>query len=133
MLKRFAAIMLLLTVLAGLCACGKQDADTVRPEETTAPAQEAAASDTDAQTPPASATDTQAVDMSAYNTAQEYIGRTVDELFQAIGEPTDRQYAASCEEENAEDGMLFYDESGFYIWSVRSDQSETVRAVYLNE
>ena len=99
--------------------------------------EEIRASNTDTEPvelPPASETDTSAaVDMAAYETAQEYVGRTVEELFQAIGEPTDRQYAASCEEEDAEDGMLFYDEGGFYIWSVRTAESETVRAVYLDQ
>lgn len=136
MMKRIVAVLLLLTVLAGLCACGRGDKpadETAQPTET---AQTAAASNSDADAvdvPPASGTDTTAVNTAAYETAQQYIGRTVGELYAAIGEPTDSQYAASCEEENAEDGMLFYDEGGFYIWSVRTATDETVRAVYLNQ
>ena len=141
-MKKWIAALLLLTMLAGLCACGSGDnTETVQPGETAAPAQSdqsAPASDTDAETVepeevPASSTDVDAMDLMVYEMAQEYIGRSVEELIHAIGEPTGRQYAASCETENAEDGMLFYDDVGFYIWSVRTADGETVRAVYLNQ
>ena len=67
-----------------------------------------------------------------YNAAQEYVGRDVAELYDAIGMPPGgSQYAASCLEENAEDGMLYYD--GFYVWTVRSDSGEVVHEVYLSE
>lgn len=79
---------------------------------------------------PASATDV-ALDEDAFAAAEECVGRTAEELFDAIGEPTgDTHYAASCLEENAEDGMLFYDDLGFYVWTVRSESGEVVHAVY---
>mgnify|MGYP007070335156 CR=1 FL=1 len=38
------------------------------------------------------------------------------------------EYASSCEEENAEDGMLYYD--GFTVWTVRNADGELVHDVY---
>ena len=79
---------------------------------------------------PASATDIE-LDEEAFAAAEACVGLTVEELYAAVGEPTgDASYAASCLEENAEDGMLFYDELGFYVWTVRNADGETVHAVY---
>ena len=132
-MKKWTAIALLLALLAGLCACAGGAAD--QPEETAAPTEQPA-SETNTEPvnlePPASETDAVTVDTTAYETAQEYIGRSVEELYEAVGEPTSSQYASSCEVEDAEDGMLFYEEGGFYIWSVRTADEELVRAVYLD-
>ena len=129
-MKKIIALLLLLGLVFSLSACSREDA---APEETPAPVEEtASASDLGLEPalPPASATDTAGVDMTAYETALSFIGSSVEELYEACGEPLDSQYAASCEEEGAEDGMLFYD--GFYVWSLRTEESETVRGVYLN-
>ena len=66
-----------------------------------------------------------------YDAALAYVGASVEELYDAIGEPESSQYASSCEQDNADDGMLFYD--GFYVWTLRTADGETVRAVYLDE
>ena len=134
-----------------LCACGK----TAQPEiaddadlQTMAPViDENAASESDAQAlfreapasdsdtaPPeeaASPADSEASADERFELAQSYIGRSAEELIAALGEPEDAQYASSCEAENAEDGMLFYD--GFYIWTLKTDESELVRDVYPDE
>jgi hypothetical protein len=91
---------------------------------------EASASDAEqAELPPASDSDA-VTESDDYTTALEYVGRSVEELYAAIGEPTGgTQYAASCAEENAEDGMLFYD--GFYVWSLRTEDQELVYNVYV--
>ena len=85
-----------------------------------APASETAASASDAE-----------LDEEAFAAAEACVGLSLEELYAAVGEPTgDVSYAASCLEENAEDGMLFYDELGFYVWTVRNADGETVHAVY---
>lgn len=71
-------------------------------------------------------------DVAQYETARECIGLTVEELYETIGEPIGgADYAASCLQEDAEDGMLYY--GGFYVWTLRTAESEIVHDVYLNE
>lgn len=92
---------------------------------------ESSGTDIDDAEPPASMTDIEEYDTTLYETALEYVGCPVEELYDAIGEPNETQYAASCAEENAEDGMLFYD--GFYVWSLRTEEDELVYDVYLDD
>lgn len=147
-MKKMFALLLVLGLMVSLCACGGGE-ETVQPSENmvpmepvipTEPAQAdgmeelVAASETNAaamaeQEPPASATDAE-LDEEAYATAQEFIGQSAADMQAAIGEPTSVQYAASCLEEGADDGMLFY--PGFYVWTVRNGAEETVHDVYLN-
>lgn len=140
MMKKTMALLFALGLIMSFAACGaKTDADlvTLEPVDATAePTQEEIllASETNAaalaqMTPPASATDT-SLDQVAYEKAQEMVGASVEELYEAIGEPSDSQYATSCLEENAEDGMLFY--NGFYVWSLRRADEEIIHEVYLN-
>ncbi|MCD8117736.1 MAG: hypothetical protein LUE21_11655 [Oscillospiraceae bacterium] len=160
-MKKILSVLLALGMTLSLTACGsagEESAETL-PKTTATPTAEElqAASESDAaaladefQSSQASDTDAAAaedeeaapveetgdaeaesLDESAYETALEYIGLTVEELYAAIGEPSDAQYAASCLQENAEDGMLFYD--GFYIWSLRTEDSEIIYQVYLND
>ena len=62
--------------------------------------------------------------------AEACVGQTLEELYAAVGEPDSASYAASCLEENAEDGMLFYPDLGIYVWTVRGESGEVVHAVY---
>ena len=134
-----------------LCACGEaaepEPADDVDLQTMEPVIDENAASESDAQAlfreAPASDSDTvppeeeaTPSDMEAsvderLELAKSYIGLSAEELIAALGEPEDAQYASSCEAENAEDGMLFYD--GFYIWTLKTDESELVRDVYPDE
>ena len=133
-MKKIFAILLIIALAAGLTACtagesaAEDAAPTMTPEEarlaseTNASAiaqseDEAPASDTDAET-----------DTEAYEQAMQYIGQPVEELYAAIGEPESANYAASCDEENAEDGMLFY--GGFYVWTVKTETEEIIHDVY---
>ena len=144
-MKKIAALLLMLGLMVSLCACGGQE-ETVQVSESLVPMEPVepgevvdmeeilAASETNAavlaaQEPPASATDAE-MDEEAYAKAQEFIGQSAADLQAEIGEPTSVQYAASCLEEGAEDGMLFY--PGFYVWTVRNGAEETVHDVYLN-
>lgn len=140
-MKKIIALLLMLGLMMSFAACGAQEAavsDALEPVEATAePAVEEimAASESDAavlaeMAPPASNTDI-AVDEDGYAKAQELVGQPVEALYEAIGEPGDSQYAASCLEDNAEDGMLFYE--GFYVWSLRTEEDEVIHAVYLND
>ncbi|MCD8322188.1 MAG: YgdI/YgdR family lipoprotein [Oscillospiraceae bacterium] len=143
-MKKIVSILLAAGMVFALAACSSNEGSAEEvPEATATPtaAELQAASESDAaalaeasqasSTDAAAETEPEAWDESAYETAQEYIGLTVEELYAAIGEPTETQYAASCLQENAEDGMLFYD--GFYIWSLRTEDSEIVYQVYLND
>lgn len=147
-MKKMFALLLVLGLMVSLCACGGGE-ETVQPSENMVPMEPViptepaeadgmeelvAASETNAaamaeQEPPASATDAE-LDEEAYATAQEFIGQSAADMQAAIGEPTSVQYAASCLEEGADDGMLFY--PGFYVWTVRNGAEETVHDVYLN-
>lgn len=141
-MKKLTALLLLLGLMLSLCACGGEaPAPTAEPETTVEPTAEPtpeelmAASESDAaayamMTPPASGSDI-TVDADLYAKAQEFIGLSAKEMYEAIGEPTSVQYAASCLEEDADDGMLYY--PGFYVWTVRQGANETVHAVYLEE
>jgi len=148
---------LLITALAAaavlcLCACGAADepervpVTPVQPHEAAEPASgseaappaEAPASGTDIAEPPAAEEpaaeeeDASAREMQArFEQAEALIGHPAQELFDILGEPESSQYASSCEVDGGEDGMLFYD--GFYVWTLRTAEEETVRAVYLDE
>ncbi len=148
-MKKIVSILLAAGMVFALVACSSNEESAETTPQTTATptaAELQAASESDAaalaEASQASSTDADAAEdvseetaetaeESAYEVALECIGLTVEELYAAIGEPTETQYAASCLQENAEDGMLFYD--GFYIWSLRTEDSEIVYQVYLND
>ena len=135
-------IVILCAVLA-LCltGCGGAAAPEPTPEEvvqTLAPmipveeVMEASAAEAEAiaMEAPASPSDIE-LNEEAFAAAESCIGLSAEELYDAVGKPSgDVSYASSCLEENAEDGMLFYDELGFYVWTVRNAEGETVHAVY---
>ena len=128
-MRRILAALLLLTLLAGLGACGKNKGEGIEISATVA----ASGSDiAPVATAPASGTDA-SVNTAAYDVAKKYIGRPVDELLSAVGQPDRTQYAASCLEENAQDGMLFFDAAGFYAWTVKNAAGETVHDIVLNQ
>ena len=58
--------------------------------------------------------------------AMEYIGKPVDDLIAAIGEPDDRDYASSCMGDG-EDGNLYY--GGFIVYTYRENGEETIQDV----
>ena len=133
-MKKTLSLLLLCALLAALAACGGK-ADEPKPTGTPAPQEALAASASDAQTakqthvPPASSSDA-VVDDQSYGIAQGYVGQPASALINAIGRPFDSEYSASCEQEGAEDGMLYY--NGFSVWTMRTATGEIVRAVYLD-
>lgn len=61
--------------------------------------------------------------------AEKFVGRSVEELYEAIGAPTGAEYTPSClvPGETGEDGVLQYD--GFVVDTYRTSQAETVHGV----
>jgi len=138
-MKKTMIAALALAMSLSLCACGEAKTEEETNLQPLSPVIEeipASESNLTEQEPPASESDAQPQTEAAEaeNTgdrlalAQEYVGRTAEELIAAFGEPNSSEYASSCEEENAEDGMLMYD--GFYVWTLRTADDELVRAVY---
>ncbi len=136
-MKKLYLILFCAVMVLSLAACsGNHDAAPelapLAPVAADPEVEAASAADAEALTaePPASDTDAE-IDADALAAAEACVGLDVSELYAAVGEPTgETRYAASCLEENAEDGMLFYDALGFYVWTVRDADGETVHAVY---
>lgn len=140
-MKKIISLLLAALMMLSLAACGgaKDDEAGATPEPTTTegPSVDLEASATDVEQanqthiPPASATDL-VFDEETFAKAQECIGLSVDELYEAIGRPAQEPtYGLSCLQEGAEDGMLLYD--GFYVWTIRTQEGETVHDVDVDE
>lgn len=153
-MKKLLLTFTICALALSLAACRDDGSDRAAPKPTPTPnwSDVLAASASDAalaKTPPASATDATAqpavaetpevkaasapaTAQNAYEKARECIGLSVQELYDAVGQPTGEPvYGPSCLQVDAEDGMLPYD--GFSVWTVRSADAETVHDVYLNE
>lgn len=129
-MKKTFSILLLLTLMLALPACNRDQAPAATPIPTSvAGGMLASATDTSAAAPAASSTDTDA--QGTMSTAQSYIGRSVQDLFAAIGQPTESTYGPAKDRENADEGMLFYD--GFYVWTLRTETEEVVQEVYADQ
>ena len=129
-MKKTVSVFLLLITVLSLSACSRTGGGAPAASVTIAPAA-AAASATDtssAALPAASSTDTNA--QSTYSTARNYIGRSTRDMFAAIGQPGSSTYS-STDDAGSQEGMLFYD--GFYVWTTRTNNDETVQDVYLDQ
>lgn len=126
-MKKSIAILMLTLCLALLCACG----ETAEPApETPAPdAQEAAAQtlpeEAPAAQPEAPAQEPEEVpkEPSALETALTFVDQDAAALVQAIGEPLETQYEASCSGPG-DDGVWTYD--GFMVYTYRENGVETI-------
>lgn len=145
-MRKLIALFILTAMVLSLAGCAglaakaneKDAAAGITPEPSPTPdmtdilAASAANSQTAAQThtPPASSSNVQ-VDQAAFERAQQCVGQGVDALYAAVGYPVETPtYGPSCLQEGAEDGMLYF--NGFYVWTVRTDTSEIVQEVYLD-
>ena len=68
---------------------------------------------------------------SDFELAQECIDKSVQELYQLIGEPAEKDYAPNCLGEGGEDGNLYYD--GFIVYTYKQGDKETVHYVEESE
>ena len=134
-MKKIFALLLALLMLVGLCACGAAETEevvesaekTVLVEE---PVVEEAASASDVTVREAQTEEVSALDEEKFAEAEGCIGESADTLIETLGEPSFTEYASSCMEMNAEDGVLYYNQYGFYVYTLRSsDGTETVMAV----
>ncbi len=128
-MKKLTCLLLALTLLLGLAACGEEPAEvteepaagSVEPvEESAPPAEESVAPAEESEAPAEE-------EPSPLEAAKEFEGAPLEDLIAAIGEPLSSDYAPSCLGEG-EDGNLYYD--GFTVYTYRDvDGSETVNYV----
>ena len=128
-MKKLTCLLLALTLLLGLAACGEEPAEvteepaagSVEPvEESAPPAEESVAPAEESEAPAEE-------EPSPLEAAKAFEGAPLEDLIAAIGEPLSSDYAPSCLGEG-EDGNLYYD--GFTVYTYRdTDGSETVSYV----
>ena len=124
-MKKLTCLLLALTLLLGLAACGEEPAEvteepaagSVEPvEESAPPAEESVAPAEESEAPAEE-------EPSPLEAAKEFEGAPLEDLIAAIGEPESSDYAPSCLGEG-EDGNLYYD--GFTVYTYRENGTETV-------
>ena len=128
-MKKLTCLLLALTLLLGLAACGEEPAEvteepaagSVEPvEESAPPAEESVAPAEESEAPAEE-------EPSPLEAAKEFEGAPLEDLIAAIGEPLSSDYAPSCLGEG-EDGNLYYD--GFTVYTYRDTSgAETVNYV----
>ena len=143
-MKKTIAILLTLCLLALLCACGETKESAVSapapaaeepaekapeaPEKEAASAEAAPAEETSKEAAPteeegeAPAEQAQA-EPSELDTALTFVDQDAALLVQAIGEPLEQAYEASCSGPG-DDGVWTYD--GFTVYTYRENGAETV-------
>lgn len=135
-MKKLTCMLLALTLLLGLAACGEEPAEvteepaagSVEPvEESAPPAEESVAPAEESEAPAEESEAPAEEEPSPLEAAKEFEGAPLEDLIAAIGEPLSSDYAPSCLGEG-EDGNLYYD--GFTVYTYRDvDGSETVNYV----
>ena len=128
-MKKLTCLLLALTLLLGLAACGEEPAEVT--EEPAAgsvePAAEPSAAPEASEAPAEESEAPAEEEPSPLEAAKEFEGAPLEDLIAAIGEPLSSDYAPSCLGEG-EDGNLYYD--GFTVYTYRDvDGSETVNYV----
>ena len=128
-MKKLTCLLLALTLLFGLAACGEEPAEvTEEPAaESVEPAAEPSAAPEESEAPAEESEAPAEEEPSPLEAAKEFEGAPLEDLIAAIGEPLSSDYAPSCLGEG-EDGNLYYD--GFTVYTYRDvDGSETVNYV----
>ena len=128
-MKKLTCLLLALTLLLGLAACGEEPAEvTEEPAaESVEPAEEPSAAPEESEAPAEESEAPAEEEPSPLEAAKAFEGAPLEDLIAAIGEPLSSDYAPSCLGEG-EDGNLYYD--GFTVYTYRDvDGSETVNYV----
>lgn len=128
-MKKLTCLLLALTLLLGLAACGEEPAEvTEEPAaESAEPAAEPSAAPEASEAPAEESEAPAEEEPSPLEAAKAFEGAPLEDLIAAIGEPLSSDYAPSCLGEG-EDGNLYYD--GFTVYTYRDvDGSETVNYV----
>lgn len=128
-MKKLTCLLLALTLLLGLAACGEEPAEvTEEPAaESAEPAAEPSAAPEASEAPAEESEAPAEEEPSPLEAAKEFEGAPLEDLIAAVGEPLSSDYAPSCLGEG-EDGNLYYD--GFTVYTYRDvDGSETVNYV----
>ena len=128
-MKKLTCLLLALTLLLGLAACGEEPAEvTEEPAaESVEPAAEPSAAPEASEAPAEESEAPAEEEPSPLEAAKAFEGAPLEDLIAAIGEPLSSDYAPSCLGEG-EDGNLYYD--GFTVYTYRDvDGSETVSYV----
>lgn len=125
MMKKLIALLLAAMMMLALCACrdaGSQEPETSEPTETQEESQEEIPTEEETEEVPVAVVN---ADMAL---AESCIDKSVEELYQLIGEPLSADYAPSClNPGEGEDGNLYYD--GFVVYTYREGDTETVNYV----
>ena len=128
-MKKLTCLLLALTLLLGLAACGEEPAEvTEEPAaESVEPAAEPSAAPEESEAPAEESEAPAEEEPSPLEAAKAFEGAPLEDLIAAVGEPLSSDYAPSCLGEG-EDGNLYYD--GFTVYTYRdTDGSETVSYV----
>ena len=128
-MKKLTCLLLALTLLLGLAACGEEPAEvTEEPAaESVEPAAEPSAAPEESEAPAEESEAPAEEEPSPLEAAKAFEGAPLEDLIAAVGEPLSSDYAPSCLGEG-EDGNLYYD--GFTVYTYRDvDGSETVNYV----
>ncbi len=106
-MKKYIALLLALIMMLSLCACGAKPSG-------------------DDNTTQATETKKELTAEEKKTLALSCVDKSVDDLYELIGQPDDSDYAPSClnPDGGAEDGELYYD--GFTVYTYKTGDSETV-------
>lgn len=127
-MKKLIALLMAAVMVLALCACQDTNVPQTEPSESeeaptegTTEVQEIPTEDTTEETP----IEVVNTDMAL---AEECIDKSVEELYELIGQPQSADYAPSCLNPGVgEDGNLYYD--GFIVYTYREGDKETVTYV----
>ena len=128
-MKKLTCLLLALTLLLGLAACGEEPAEvTEEPAaESAEPAVEPSAAPEASEAPAEESEAPAEEEPSPLEAAKAFEGAPLEDLIAAVGEPLSSDYAPSCLGEG-EDGNLYYD--GFTVYTYRDTSgAETVNYV----
>ena len=134
MKKSILAVLLVVCMMLAVCAaCGGTEEPAAEVSATMAPAAEPEIEAEPVEQTPAEEVEEEAPaaanEEDLLSVVQDLYGRSVEELYAAIGEPNGVAYSASCLVLDGEDGLLYYDD--FIVATVKyADGTEMVMGVF---